>query len=54
MSKTDSWNVKLRFVDESEMEGDYVVMLGMIPRSNIPMIHTCTALRYKPALTLTS
>ena len=41
VSKIDSWNVKSRFGDESKMEGEYVVMLGII--------HPCTALRYKPA-----
>ena len=35
----------MRFGDESEMEGEYVVMLGII--------HTCTALRYKPAFIAT-
>ena len=47
VSKIDSWNVKLRFGDESKMEGEYmyVLMLGII--------HTCTALRYKPALIAT-
>ena len=41
VSIIDSWNVKLRFGDESKMEGECVVMIGII--------HTCTALRYKPA-----
>ena len=46
MSKIDSWNVKLRFGDESKMEGGgYVLMLGIK--------HTCTALRYKPAFIAT-
>ena len=45
VSKIDSWNVKLRFGDESKMEGEYVVMLGII--------HTCTALGYKPAFIAT-
>ena len=45
MSKTDSWNVKLRFEDESKMEGEYVVIIGII--------HTCTALQYKPAFKAT-
>ena len=43
--KIDLWNVKLRFQDVSKMEGEYVVMLGII--------HTCTALRYKPAFIAT-
>ena len=38
MSKIDSQNVILRFGDKSKMEGEYVVMLGII--------HTCIALRY--------
>ena len=29
-SKIDLWNVKLRFRDESKMEGEYVVMVGVI------------------------
>ena len=45
MSKIDLWNVKLRFRDKSLMEGEYVVMLGII--------HTCTALLYKPAFAAT-
>ena len=43
VSKIDSWNVKLRFGDESKMEGEYVVMLG------INIVYTCNALRYNPA-----
>ena len=45
MSGIGSWKLKLRFGDESKMEGEYVVELGII--------HTCTALRYKPAFIAT-
>ena len=41
MSKIDLWHVQLRFRDKSKVEGEYVVMLGII--------HTSIALRYKPA-----
>ena len=46
VSKIDSWNVLLRFGDESKMEGEYVVMF-------LGIIYTCTALRYKPAFIAT-
>ena len=45
VSKIDLWNIKFRFGDKSKMEGEYVEMLGII--------HTCTALRYKPAFIAT-
>ena len=45
VSKIDLWNIKLRFGDKSKMEGEYVEMLCII--------HTCTALRYKPAFIAT-
>ena len=42
VSKKNSWNVIFRFGDESKIEGEYVAMFGII--------HTCTALSYKPTL----
>ena len=45
VSKIDSWNIKLSFGDKSKVEREYMVMLDII--------HTCTAMRYKPAFIAT-